>query len=485
MDPIHITADADALSSRASQLIAFGRVGAARPLLAAARALASPSADLTLIAARLALANGAWNQAVQELDSGIAAAPSHVGLRKCRADVRQRMGDLDGAARDAAEAVFVDPADPQAKAILGTTMLDLGRVVDAVACLVEAVAEAPTDVDYRHALAAALEKADATDAALLALTDGITLCPASVTMRNAAILLCIRRRDFNQAVRLGEQARSLGIADACTFGMQGHALSSLGQHDRAAIAYQDALRLGPEDPYVRHIVASSGLMPDTKRAPEGYVRTVFDGYADRFEAHLIQLGYCVPSAIRAMLQAHPKVVAGLSIGPVLDLGCGTGMVALAIGDLPLGPFTGVDLSPRMLAHARAKGIYDHLREGDIVTDLASHEQRWPLIVAADVLCYFGALEELLAAVYKHLDPNGWFVFSVEKIQPDHDGVVPGNGNWALQRQGRYAHAEHYIYEASCEAGFRILLMGRPIIRQEAGADVPGLLVAVERIRRDG
>jgi predicted TPR repeat methyltransferase len=235
---------------------------------------------------------------------------------------------------------------------------------------------------------------------------------------------------------------------------------------------------------VRHLVVSSGAMPDSKRAPEAYVRTVFDGYADRFESHLISLGYRIPGAMRTVLQAHPRVAAGLSIGPVLDLGCGTGMAALAIGDLPLGPFTGVDLSPRMLAHARVKRLYAELREADIIADLTAHEQQWPLIIAADVLCYFGALEDLLAIVHQRLQPGGWFVFSVEQVLPDHDGIVPGNGKWALQRQGRYAHAEEYVYEAVCAAGFRVLRIDRPIVRQEAGADVPGLLFAIERIHHD-
>jgi predicted TPR repeat methyltransferase len=485
MDTIHVTADADGLRGRAARLIDAGRLEAARPLLAAARVLAPPSPELTLVGARLALGSGAWEEARQELDAGIAEAPGHAGLRKCRADLRERLGDREGAARDAAEAVVLDPADPQAKAILGVALLRLGFVGDAVSCLAEAVAGSPTDLDYREALSTALEKSGDPETALLVLTDGIDLCPASVAMRNAAILLCVRRRDFSQAVRLAEKARSLGIADACTFGLKGHALSSLGQHDAAGIAYQDALKLGPEDPYVRHLVVSSGAMPNSKRAPEGYVRTVFDGYADRFETHLVSLGYRIPGAIRTLLQAHPKIVAGLPVGPVLDLGCGTGMVALAIGDLNLGPFTGVDLSPRMLDHARAKRIYTELREADIVTDLAEDTERWPLIIAADVLCYFGALEELLALVHQRLEPGGWFVFSVEEILPDHDGVVPGNGDWALQRQGRYAHAEHYVYEAVCAAGFRVLRMDRPVVRQEAGADVPGLLLAVERIRHDG
>jgi predicted TPR repeat methyltransferase/thioredoxin-like negative regulator of GroEL len=485
MDTINVTADADALRHRAAALIDAGRLAAARPLLAAARALAPASAELTLIGARLALNGGAWDEALIELDGGITAEPGHGGLRKCRADVRQKMGDLEGAARDAAEAVLADPADPQAKAILGATMLGLGRTADAVACLSEAVAARPRDIDYREMLASALEKAGDPDTALLVLTDGTDLCPGSSAMRNAAILLCVRRRDFIQAVRLAEKARSLGIADACTFGLKGHALSSLGRHDEAAIAYQDALKLGPEDPYVRHLVVSSGALPDSKRAPEGYIRTVFDGYADRFEIHLISLEYRIPGAMRTMLQAHPKIVAGLAVGPVLDLGCGTGMAALAIGDLPLGPFTGVDLSPRMLDHARVKRIYTELREGDIIADLTTHQRCWPLIIAADVLCYFGALEELLAAVHDRLEPGGWFVFSVEQILADHDGVVPGNGNWALQRQGRYAHAESYLYEVVRAAGFRVLRIDRPVVRQEAGAAVPGLLLAIERIRHDG
>ncbi len=484
MDVIHVTADADTLCRRASDLIDAGRIEVARPLLAAARALAPPSPELILISARIALGTGAWDPAMDELDSGIAAAPCHAGLRRCRADLRQRMGDFEGAARDAAEAVIFDPADPEAKAILGVALLELGRTADAIACLREAVAGAPADANYRQALSQALEKAHDTNGAFQALTDGIALCPASAAIRNAAILLCVRRRDFGQAVRLAEQARSLGIADACTFGMSGHALSSLGRHDEAAVAYQDALKLGPADPYVRHLVASSGAMRESKRAPEEYIRTVFDGYADRFENHLISLGYSIPAAIRSVLQNHPRIVAGLSLGPVLDLGCGTGMVALAIGDLPLGPFTGVDLSPRMLAHARAKRLYVDLREADIMTDLATSGDRWPLIVAADVLCYFGALEPLLAQVRKALQPGGWFIFSVEEMLPDHDGVVPGNGNWALQRQGRYAHTPDYVYEAACAAGFRVARMDRPTIRQEAGIAVPGLLLTLERVGHD-
>jgi predicted TPR repeat methyltransferase/thioredoxin-like negative regulator of GroEL len=482
MDSIHVTADAESLHARAAQLARAGRFGAAKPLLAAAQALAPPSSELILTGARIAMGSGEWDEALLQLDSGIEAAPAHPGLRKCRAELRRRVGDHEGAARDAAEAVINDRTDPQAKALLGSTMLLLGRIADAIACLADALAGDPADPDIRNSLAVALEKAGDAESALQVLVQGIILTPDKLALRNAAILLCIRRRDFVLAVQLAEDARAQGIADACTFGMKGHSLSSLGEHDQAVIAYQEALKLAPEDPYVRHLVVSATAMVDPKRAPDDYIRTVFDGYADRFESHLISLQYGIPVAIRAILQNHPKIAAGLSLGKVLDLGCGTGLVALAIGDLPIESITGVDLSPRMLAHARAKRLYAELREADILADLTTHDDRWPLIVAADVLCYMGALEDLLALVHRRLEPAGWFVFSVERLLPDHDGVIPGNGNWALQRQGRYAHAEHYVYEAVCAAGFRVLRLDHPVIRQEAGSDVSGLLLAVERLR---
>jgi predicted TPR repeat methyltransferase len=484
MDRINVTADADTLRRRAAELVDAGRPEAARPLLAAARSLGPPSAELMLIGARIAVATGAWDQALRELDHGIGDSPDHAGLRKCRAGLRRKMGDTEGSARDAAEAVIVDAGDPEAKAILGSALLALGLTADAVACLGEAVAGAPDAFDYRQALSAALENAGDTEAALRTLTDGIALQPLSVMMRNAAILLCIRRRDFNGAVRFAEHARSHGVADATSFGMKGHALSNLGQYDAAAIAYKDALDLAPEDPYVRHLVAATGAIPDAKRAPETYIRVVFDGYADHFEEHLVSLRYGIPGAIRSALQTHPKIVAGLPLGPVLDLGCGTGMVGVAIEDLLLGPLTGVDLSPRMLALARAKQIYGELRESDIVTDLEVHRQHWPMIVAADVLCYFGPLDELLAQIHQSLEPGGWFIFSAEEMLADYDGVMPGNGKWALLRQGRYSHASDYVHETACAAGFRVLRVERPIVRYEAGVVVPGLLLVLERIRHD-
>jgi predicted TPR repeat methyltransferase len=485
MDKLQTTANVEILTARLASLIDADRLGAARPLLSAVRRLAAPSPGLAELAARLAMREGHLELARTELDVAVEQSPEHVGLRKCRADLRMQMDDTEGAAADAAEAVILDRGDPSAKAVLGILMLELNRPVDAIACLSEAVAADPANPLYTRGLAAALEAAGDLDAALATLTAGIAATPGWVELRGAAILLSVRRRDFATAVRLADAACAAGAADACVFGLKGHALSSLGRHEQAADAYVEALKLGPNDPYVRHLVAASGALPGAERAPLEYLRAVFNGYADRFDLHLISLGYRIPGLIRAALAGHPAIVAGERLGPVLDLGCGTGLVAVAVSDLPIGPITGVDAAPRMLECAAATQLYAELHESDLMRVLTDDAQRWRLILAADVLCYFGALQGVLAAVHARLEVGGWFIFSVEEALPDHDGVLHAVGNWALQRQGRYVHGIDYVARVAHELGFTVLTLVRQTLRYEADAPVAGIFVVLERTDNDG
>ncbi len=546
MQKLHAAADAEALTDRAAQLVAAGRIGAARPLLAAAKRLAPGSIRLADISARLALRSNMTDAAAAEIDEAVEAAPEHAGLRKRRAELRRQAGDIEGAARDAAEAVVLDRKDAGAKALLGVLMLELGRTTDALACLAEAFGTNPGNPGFAAALATAQETAGDPDGALATLLRCVEAAPGRIDPRNAAILLCVRRRDYRQAARLAEDTRRAGIADACSFGLLGHALSSLGQHAEAVDAYAEALKLGPQDPYVRHLVAAAGIMPGAPRAPAEYLRAVFDGYAKRFEQHLVSLGYRMPGLFRAVLRQHPRIEAGELVGPVLDLGCGTGLVGLAIADLPVGPLIGVDVAPRMLAEAAAKGLYAELREADVMDVLSRKPLRpagevetrsdegegdrvgpkfvqradpitltrrsaptsgssarghaspaesagevslasYPLILAADVFCYFGALADVFAAAHANLAPGGWLVCSVEELLPDRDGVIPGDndGQWALQRQGRYAHSLAYVRDTAATAGFEVLRLDRETVRYEADSPVAGLLAVLQRVPHVG
>lgn len=52
-------------------------------------------------------------------------------------------------------------------------------------------------------------------------------------------------------------------------------------------------------------------------------------------------------------------------GPVLDVGCGTGVVGVALAERGVGPVDGVDISAAMLEQAATKGVYRTLIEADL------------------------------------------------------------------------------------------------------------------------
>lgn len=97
-----------------------------------------------------------------------------------------------------------------------------------------------------------------------------------------------------------------------------------------------------------------GAVYDAKR-PED-IASLYDGWAATYDAEMAAAGYRHPSIGLALLARHlPR-----GGGPVLDAGCGTGVLGAWLGIMGLGPVTGLDLSPGMLAVAERKGGYARL-----------------------------------------------------------------------------------------------------------------------------
>src|SRR5262249_501955 len=150
----------------------------------------------------------------------------------------------------------------------------------------------------REALSSARYAAGDTEGALRVLLEGIDLTPGALALRNAAVLLCVRRRDFVQAERLAERPRLDALAHPTTFGLKGHAVSSLGRHREAAAAYREALKLAPGDVMIRRLASIADINPSAPRAPDNFIRGLFDDDAERFELHLLGLEYRIPDLLR-------------------------------------------------------------------------------------------------------------------------------------------------------------------------------------------
>ncbi|RAH99500.1 class I SAM-dependent methyltransferase [Acuticoccus sediminis] len=90
-------------------------------------------------------------------------------------------------------------------------------------------------------------------------------------------------------------------------------------------------------------------------------RDYYEKWAADYDADTVGQGFRIPYLAAAFLARY----APASASPVLDAACGTGVVGDALALLGYAPLTGVDLTPAMLARARARGIYAALHEGDI------------------------------------------------------------------------------------------------------------------------
>jgi predicted TPR repeat methyltransferase len=201
-----------------------------------------------------------------------------------------------------------------------------------------------------------------------------------------------------------------------------------------------------------------------------YVRRLFDQHAPDFDTALERLDYRGPQLLR---EAVRRVVEPLRFGSALDLGCGTGLAGAAFRPC-VDWLVGVDLSPAMIAQARAKGLYDRLLARDMVRFLreeAAGQAQYHLVIAADVFVYLSDLAPVVAAVAAVLAPGGVFAFTVEAHGAD--GV-------RLQPTLRYAHGVDHVRAAVAAADLTCAELAPASTRTEKGVPVDGLVAVARR-----
>lgn len=388
--------------------------------------------------------------------------PQHLGALLNLGQILRSLGDVAGAAQAYTQVLTLDPQQAEAHVNLGALRQDAGAVEAALRHYEAAVAADPESAPawnnfgtwyqergdhttardcYRRALACDPQDAAAHNNLGTLLVDDDRL-PEAVACYQAAIDC---RPDFAEA------HKNLGAV-----------LQRLGQRAAALASYREALRLRPAYAEAAFKLAALAGELSPASAPAEYVADLFDHYARNYDRHLREtLRYQVPEALVALLaEAEPRT--DLS---ALDLGCGTGLSGEALRALTRER-VGVDLSPRMLARARERGLYARLVQGDIATALHSESASYDLVMAADVFVYIGDLVPVLTGVQRVLRAGGWMAFSVETGEGD---------SYHLQPTGRFAHAPAYV-EAQCRAVGLIEHARRTVtLRLEHGQPVAGQL----------
>ena len=293
----------------------------------------------------------------------------------------------------------------------------------------------------------------------------------SASRRLDVALALVAQGDYVAAIDVARAAISADTEwDEAHFTL-GDIYERAGEAENAVEAFRQYLMLDPLDRMgaeVRLTLLGAAAMRD--RLPPDYVRALFDDYAPRFEISLRdRLAYRGPELLFEAVRPYlPNMLRPLE---VLDLGCGTGLV----GEVFAGHFDamdGIDLSPRMINRARAKGIYRTLVAGDITDLPADLGSDYGLVIAADVLNYLGDLAPALRAAHARMKPGGLMVLTLEHGDAFPFDLGPGQ---------RFRHHQRAVLEWVNECGFELVSDELGVLRQEKGNPVEGRIMVVRAI----
>jgi predicted TPR repeat methyltransferase len=235
-----------------------------------------------------------------------------------------------------------------------------------------------------------------------------------------------------------------------------------GEPDNAETEIAAAEKNGADEVIVSAQRAAIAEHRGLKRASSGFVRHLFDQFAGDYDERMrTRLGYAAPEILRdlcALLLGPPRKALD-----ILDLGCGTGLSGAAFAPYARR-LVGVDLSPGMLAKARALATYDQLLVADI-EELPGDVGLYDLVTTADVLVYLGDLAKTFDQVRRHLKPEGLWALTTEKSEAD---------DFALGPKRRYRHSERYLRAQAEAHDFEVVSLIECVTRYNAGVPVPSL-----------
>jgi len=494
MQPVDVTL------RTAGQHLASGRAKEALGLIDEALASRPAYPPLMSLRAVALLRDGQGEAAVRQAQAALAPQPDWPDGLSNLGYVLFGLGRADEAERVLRQALAKDPAHEPSALTLGHLLARAERVDEAVALFRDALAQRPEHPALTYNLALALKQRGESEDALALFSGLFARDPNNVEAANQAAALLLASDRPAEALALLDRAVARRPRHGRSHNNRGTALRALQRPDEALEAYRQgialqperadgwrnlgllaadverleeataafrrALELSPDDSISRHMLdAVEGRT--TSAPPEGFVAMNFDAFAPVFDRQLVdRLHYKGPWALADLgRRLRPE-----GFRDALDIGCGTGLVAEAFGG-NVARWTGIDLAPRMLDLAQAKGLYARLELADAAAFLAADDTAWDLVTAADLLIYLGDLRPLFAGVARRLAPGGLFLLTTER-------TTEAEGACRLRPTGRYAQSDAHIAETAAAAGLKVVASEAAVLRQQHGEDVAGTLFAL-------
>ncbi|MFK7964700.1 MAG: class I SAM-dependent methyltransferase [Burkholderiaceae bacterium] len=137
------------------------------------------------------------------------------------------------------------------------------------------------------------------------------------------------------------------------------------------------------------------------------VKTVYDDWADGYDADITGYGYVAPEiCVKSLMDLLPE-----KSSLIYDAGCGTGLIGQRLKQSGYGRVEGADFSPEMLEKAKATGAYRSLELSDYSKPLPHVASRtYDGVISVGVYCA-GFREHFLNEMLRVLKPGGALVMT--------------------------------------------------------------------------
>ena len=344
--------------------------------------------------------------------------PYNIAALMSLADIYSREGIFEQAEPRYKRVLELEPKNFEAHNNYAEMLQRQGRLSEALEEYRAAVILNPKAAEVSNNLALILRDQNEYDEALGLLFNALTHAPnmEEISINLSETLILLAGRDLNKALKIAQ--------------------NWLKNFSKNIFAQQTYAALKGED------IGNNKV----------YSEKMFDHFADNYELVIKNLGYSAPVAMGR--------IAGSLKGTVVDLGCGTGLVAQILKN-DENIFIGVDISQKMLDVAAKKNLYQSLVKSDIV-DYLQKNQNFDWAVMGDVLGYIGDISQII-----NLLKNKKILLSIEALDEDK--------NYQIMPSGRYKHNPNYVEKLLRDNGFECITKEETILRYENGEPVKGFI----------
>jgi predicted TPR repeat methyltransferase len=355
-----------------------------------------------------------------------------------------------------------DQRDAEALTLLGKLHKLKGEFVAALARFDQALSVDPGLVSAHMNKGLVLRAMGNDHAAIESFSQASRLAPDNPAVWFIKGMTHIATNALEQAAEDLEEAFRLNPRDVAAGGQLASVYRHLRRIPESVEVSRRILAVDPDNVRAKFYLQAFGNQEGdqaVQRIPREVAESTYSqaDVGKNFEASLrAGLEYKAPDvlndAVRALCGQRES---GLDI---LEIGCGTGLCGSRFADIAR-MLVGTDLSTRMLDVAREKNAYTDLYVADLIDVLSENTSAFDLVIAMDVLCYFGDLTDIFRKCHDTLRANGVFALSVEK--PDNDEL------WLLHPYGHFVHSLRHLQQAASSTGFEELFVKEMVLRREA------------------